>query len=59
MPQNSTINNIELTHCIQRAEALTQVLAQALMEQDQTHLTITIEILEEYLLRARKVLDNV
>lgn len=54
----SKINTIELSHCIQRAEALIQVLGEAVLQNGDTHHVIMIEVIEEYLLRARKSIEN-
>jgi hypothetical protein len=49
---------IDLSHCLQRAEALIQVLGEAAIQNGNTHQVIMIEIIEEYLLRARKTLGD-
>jgi hypothetical protein len=49
---------IDLMHCIQRAEALIQVLGEAVIQNGNNHQAIMVEIIEEYLLRARKSLGD-
>jgi hypothetical protein len=48
---------IDLMHCIQRAEALIQVLGESAIQKGDNHYVIQIEIIEEYLLRAKKTLN--
>ena len=49
---------IDLSHCLQRAEALIQVLGEAAIQNGNNHQAIMVEVIEEYLLRARKVLGD-
>jgi len=58
MSKLDTISSIDLSHCLQRAEALIQVLGEATIQNGNTHQAIMIEIIEEYLLRARKALGD-
>ncbi len=58
MSKIDTIQVIDLFHCLQRAEALIQVLGEAATQNGNTHQAIMIEIIEEYLLRARKTLGD-
>lgn len=58
MSKIDTIQAIDLSHCLQRAEALIQVLGEAAIQNGNTHQAIMIEIIEEYLLRARKTLGD-
>ena len=50
---------IDLSHCLQRAEALVQTLGEAISEHtaNSNHL-IMIEMIEEYILRATKSLGK-
>lgn len=53
------LKNVDLSHCLQRAEALIQVLGEAISEANTNpHHMIMIEIIEEYILRARKNLGD-
>jgi hypothetical protein len=58
MSKIDTISLIDLCHCLQRAEALIQVLGEALSETENSHHVLMVEIIEEYLLRARKTLGD-
>ena len=58
MSKLDTISLIDLSHCLQRAEALIQVLGEAAIQNGTDHQAIQIEIIEEYLLRARKTLGD-
>jgi len=58
MSKLDTISSIDLSDCLQRAEALIQVLGEATIQNGNTHQAIMIEIIEEYLLRARKALGD-
>lgn len=49
---------IDLSHCLQRAEALIQVLGEAVTKNGNEHHHLMVEIIEEYLLRARKTLGD-
>ena len=58
MTKLDTIALIDLSHCLQRAEALIQVLGEAAIQNGNNHQAIQIEIIEEYLLRALKSLGD-
>lgn len=58
MSKLDTIALIDLSHCLQRAEALIQVLGEAAIQNQNNHQAILIEVIEEYLLRARKALGD-
>jgi hypothetical protein len=58
MSKLDTIALIDLSHCLQRAEALIQVLGEAAIQNKNNHQAILIEVIEEYLLRARKTLGD-
>ncbi len=58
MSKLDTIALIDLSHCLQRAEALIQVLGEAALQNGNDHQATQIEIIEEYLLRARKTLGD-
>jgi len=58
MSKLDTISLIDLSHCLQRAEALIQVLGEAAIQNGNTHQAIMVEVIEEYLLRARKALGD-
>lgn len=48
----------DLQHCLQRAEALIQVLGEAVDQNGNDHHRLMVEIIEEYLLRARKIVGD-
>jgi hypothetical protein len=58
MTKLDVIALVDLSHCLQRAEALIQVLGKAAIQDGNNHQAITVEIIEEYLLRARKTLGD-
>jgi len=58
MSKLDTLALIDLSHCLQRAEALIQVLGEAAIQNGNTHQAIMVEVIEEYLLRARKTLGD-
>ena len=58
MTKLDAIAHIDLSHCLQRAEALIQVLGEAAIQNGNTHQAIMVEVIEEYLLRARKTLGD-
>lgn len=58
MSKIDSISLIDLSHYLQHAEALIQVLSQAATQNGNTHQVIMIEVIEEYLLRARKTLGD-
>jgi EAL domain-containing protein (putative c-di-GMP-specific phosphodiesterase class I) len=58
MTKLDAIALIDLSHCLQRAEALIQVLGEAVTENGNKHHRLMVEIIEEYLLRARKTLGD-
>ena len=58
MSKLDTLELIDLSHCLQRAEALIQVLGEAAIQNGNTHQAIMVEVIEEYLLRARKTLGD-
>ncbi len=58
MAKVNEITHIDLLHCLQRAEALIQVLGEAAIQNGNNHQVIQIEIIEEYLLRALKSLGR-
>ena len=58
MSKLDTLSLIDLSHCLQRAEALIQVLGEAVIQNGNTHQAIMVEVIEEYLLRARKTLGD-
>ncbi len=58
MTKLDTFESNDLVHCLQRAEALVQVLAEASHQQGNDHHAILIEMVEEYLLRARKIMGD-
>lgn len=58
MTNSKALLHCELLHCIQRAEALIQVLGEAVHQSGNIHQAIMVEVIEEYLLRARKSLGD-
>ena len=58
MTKLDTFERTDLSHCLQRAEALIQVLSEAAIQNGNDHHCLMIEIIEEYLLRARKILGD-
>ena len=58
MSKLDTLALTDLSHCLQRAEALLQVLNEALTQNGNNHQAIMVEIIEEYLLKARKTLGD-
>jgi hypothetical protein len=58
MTDSKATLHCDLLHCIQRAEALIQVLGEAVHQSGNTHHAIMVEVIEEYLLRARKSLGD-
>lgn len=58
MSKIDTISLIDLSHCLQRAEALVQILHQITNSNGDHNQLLMIEIIEEYLLRARKVIGD-
>jgi hypothetical protein len=58
MTKLDAITHSDLLHCIERAEALIQVLGEAVHQSGNTHQAIMVEVIEEYLLRARKSLGD-
>ena len=58
MSKLDTLALIDLSHCLQRAESLIQVLGEAAIQNGNGHQAIMIEVIEEYLLRARKTLGD-
>ena len=58
MSKLDTISLIDLSHCLQRAEALIQVLGEAVTQSGNEHHRLMVEVIEEYLLRARKTLGD-
>ena len=58
MSKLDTLALIDLSHCLQRAEALIQVLGEAVTQNGNNHQVIMVEIIEEYLLKARKTLGD-
>lgn len=58
MSKLDTIALIDLSHCLQRAEAMIQILHDLASSNGNDHQAIMIEIIEEYLLRARKTLGD-
>ena len=58
MPKLATLELTDLSHCLQRAEALIQVLGEAAIQNGNDHQAIQIEIIEEYLLKSRKILRD-
>lgn len=58
MSKLDTIALIDLSHCLERAEALIQVLGEAVIQNGNTHQAIMVEVIEEYLLRAKKTLGD-
>lgn len=58
MSKLDTLALIDLSHCLQRAEALIQVLGEAAIQNGNNHQAIMVEVIEEYLLRARKILGD-
>jgi hypothetical protein len=58
MTKLDTLALVDLSHCLQRAEALIQVLSEAVIQNGNNHQAIMVEIIEEYLLRARKSLGD-
>ena len=58
MSKLDTLALIDLSHCLQRAEALIQVLGEAVIQNGNNHQAVMVEIIEEYLLKARKTLGD-
>ena len=58
MTKLDTVALVDLSHCLQRAEALIQVLGEAAIQNGNTHQAIMVVVIEEYLLRARKTLGD-
>ena len=58
MSKLDTLALIDLSHCLQRAEALIQVLNEAVTQNKNEHHRLMVEVIEEYLLRARKTLGD-
>jgi hypothetical protein len=58
MTKLDTLALTDLSHCLQRAEALIQVLGEAVIQNGNDHQVTMVEIIEEYLLRARKTLGD-
>ena len=56
MTKLDAIALIDLSYCLQRAEALIQVLGEAVTQNGNEHHRLMVEVIEEYLLRARKTL---
>lgn len=48
----------DLCHCLERAEAMIQILHELANSNGNHHQALMIEIIEEYLLRARKTLGD-
>ena len=58
MSKLDTLALIDLSHCLQRAEALIQVLGEAVTQNGNEHHRLMVEVIEEYLLKARKTLGD-
>ena len=58
MSKLDTLGLIDLSHCLQRAEALIQVLGEAVTQNKNEHHRLMVEVIEEYLLKARKTLGD-
>ena len=58
MSKLDTLGLIDLSHCLQRAEALIKVLGEAVIQNGNNHQAVMVEIIEEYLLKARKTLGD-
>jgi len=58
MSKIDDLSIIDLSHCLARAEALIQVLGESAIGNGNTHQVIMIEVIEEYLLKARKLLGD-
>ena len=58
MSKLDTLALIDLSHCLQRAEALIQVLGEAVTQNKNEHHRLMGEVIEEYLLKARKTLGD-
>ena len=58
MTKLDAIAHIDLLHCLQRAEALIQVLGEAVTQNGNEHHRLMAELIEEYLFRARKTLGD-
>ncbi len=58
MSKLDTFELIDLKHCLQRSEALVQVLGEAVSKNGDDHHLLMIEIIEEYLLKARKIVGD-
>ena len=58
MSKLDTLVLADLSHCLQRAESLIQVLGEAVTQNGNNHQAIMVEVIEEYLLRARKILGD-
>ena len=58
MTKLDAISLIDLSRCLQRAEALIQVLGEAVTQNGNEHHRLMAELIEEYLLRARKTLGD-
>jgi len=58
MSKLESLELIDLSHYLQRAEALIQVLGEAAIQNGNDHQAIQIEIIQEYLLKARKILRD-
>lgn len=58
MTKLDTIAQTDLLHCLQRAEALIQVLGEATIQSGNNHHFLMVVIIEEYLLRALKTLGD-
>lgn len=58
MTDSKFLLHCELLHCIERAEALIQVLGEAVHQNGNNHHAVLVEVIEEYLLRARKSLGD-
>jgi len=58
MAKLDSIALVDLSHCLQRAEALIQVLGEAVDKNGNDHHRLMVEIIEEYLLKARQILGD-
>jgi hypothetical protein len=58
MAKLDSIALVDLSHCLQRAEALIQVLGEAVDQNGNDHHRLMVEIIEEYLLKARQILGD-
>ncbi len=58
MSKLDTLASIDLSRCLQRAEALIQVLGEAVTQNGNEHHRLMAELIEEYLLKARKILGD-